>query len=191
MIYNRNISNFPNNLTLSQFHKEIENESGITTALQGINTNGNDVEIVFENPLSSEEETLLNNLILNHVPGSVSISKLQFNLIPRKDSFNQTSWNRVAIYIYSKNLHNIFTNCKIVSYIDTGVTSYDVRLYDPNTHMVLASANFTNTIEQINDLGTILVQPNDNTKIEIQVRKTGGNKKQKIHIETVSLYFSQ
>ncbi len=65
--YTENLStSFPNGLNTSQFATQIITDSSITETLVRIDTDSTNAYIVFNNPLTTNEQTALNTLISNY-----------------------------------------------------------------------------------------------------------------------------
>jgi len=87
IIYTKSLStDFENNFNSRQFHNEIIEESGITTLFVGINISGDDISLVFESTLSTEEEILFNNLVDSHNPEPIGWNNLNFVTISSQNS---------------------------------------------------------------------------------------------------------
>lgn len=90
--YNYSVSaDFPNGqVNPSVLSAEIL-DSSITTALLGINLNGDDCEIAFEGPLSPTEQSTLDVVVSNH-QGEQTTSDLQYEYSENVESTTETSW---------------------------------------------------------------------------------------------------
>ncbi len=78
---------------------------------------------------------------------------------------------------------------KIVSRMESSITSFDLRLFDATNSQTLAEANFTNTTDQINDLGTLSNIPVADAIFEIQAKKNGGSTNKKITVRDISVSY--
>lgn len=76
MIYIYELEDFINGLNEARLHDEVVN-SNITVALSTISREISNVSIVFKNTLSTSEETLLNDLVNNHI--GTPLENLAFN----------------------------------------------------------------------------------------------------------------
>src|SRR3989304_9325209 len=168
-------SDFGGSFSPRQFHDEIENDVTITTNLIGINTTGDAVDIIFSSALSGAEETQLNSLISSYSYQQMFETKNIVTVNPKVESVNTDSYRRIMVYIYPGNVYNTINNIKVVSYMDSGITSYDIQIRNATNGTTIVTKNLTNTAEQINDLGTLSNIPNSEARLEISVKKTGGN----------------
>jgi hypothetical protein len=80
---------------------------------------------------------------------------------------------------------------KVIAYKDSGVTSYDVRIVDKeNGSVVICEATgLTNDEKSVVDLGTISNQPDGESIFEVQIKKTGGNGNERVHLNTVLIKY--
>jgi len=68
-IYSYTTADFSGGLHISQLQAEIVDNTTITTTISHINTNADDIDIVFQSSLSAPELTELNDVVIpNHVP---------------------------------------------------------------------------------------------------------------------------
>ena len=181
-------SDFGGSFSPRQFHDEIENDVTITTNLIGINTTGDAVDIIFSSALSGAEETQLNSLISSYSYQQMFETKNIVTVNPKVESVNTDSYRRIMVYIYPGNVYNTINNIKVVSYMDSGITSYDIQIRNATNGTTIVTKNLTNTTEQINDLGTLSNIPNSEARLEISVKKTGGNSSKYVYIESISFY---
>ncbi len=79
----------------------------------------------------------------------------------------------------------------VLSYIDSGATSYDVEVFDRDNNIQLVETNFTNKSEEVEQqfTGIISSPPSSKTVLEINIRKIGGNNKQYVHLSEIIFYF--
>lgn len=105
----------------------------------------------------------------------------------RNNTSNKTSFNRMGSYEMTAMKT---ATVKSVSWMDSGVTSYDIEIFDKTNHEILLSTNLTNTTESIQNLGVLSNLPTSSSQIEISVKKNGGDKKDKIHIESVTICYN-
>jgi hypothetical protein len=79
------IYNYTKEINASQLEKEIR-QSSITVALDYINSLANDVSIHFKASLSSTEESLLDDIVDNHIPQPVESEVLKVEVEQPKDN---------------------------------------------------------------------------------------------------------
>ncbi len=80
---------------------------------------------------------------------------------------------------------------KVLSYLDSGATSYDVEVYDRDNNVQLVESNFTNTSGEVQEqsTGVISSPPTSKTVLEINVKKTGGNNNRYARVGEIIFYF--
>lgn len=183
------LSNFSSNLKQSQFYDEIV-ESEITKKLLRVNKNGDIIDIIFDAPLSMEEETILNILISNHVP-------INTNLVGNKIityslhgiQIESSGYKKLLSFMYpGKNIFNI-TNFEILGYLMVG-NYYDVRIQDLTNNKTIAEKKLTNNYLDSNDIGDIKNLPLNKSIFEIQARINSNGNQQKIaYFDSLIIYY--
>lgn len=175
---------------IGQLHKEIELDGGIDPVLQGISKTGDAVDCIFVSALSAGEQTTLDGLISAHVPNNSKPKNNFYTIYPKKSSIKTSTYTTSALFKYggSDNIGTI-DYIEIIAYKDSGVTSYDARIFDKKNNLVICEKiGLTNDSEEIQDLGTISNVPIDATIFELQVKKTGGNGNIMVYIDSVIIY---
>lgn len=152
----------------------ITNDPNITSVLIGIVVDNNLVQFYFQTALDTNSLNELNNLITttytpNPSNSVISTKTLQFsNLVT---DFAETNYANICTLIWENpSLFNKIVSLKIVGYMETGGTSYTVRLYNVVERTILSLDTFNNTIEQIMPLTILLNQPIDISNLELQVK---------------------
>lgn len=186
--YTKTISiDFSGNLKSNQFHLEIEAEPGITGAnLVGIQVTGDTVEIEFDGSLSAGEQTTLNTLISNHSPNS-DVGGVISNISVPEHFIDLTNYTTIATFSYpgSNNWPNT-SNIKVISIMETGGTSYDIKIMDITNNNQIVTKNLTNVDEEICDLGTLSNLPTDPAIFEVQAKIVGSSTV--AHVKNVHVY---
>ena len=178
-------------LNMSQLHDAIVAEAGITPTLDGLNSTGDSLDIVFTSALSGGEQTTLDSLVASHVPDN-SPPRLNFySFDPKKESINSTSYSKFGTFKYDgSDVIGAINYIDVVAYKGDSATSYSVRIYDRTNDRVVAEAtDLTNTIEEIQSLGTVSNIPTQKAVFEVQAKRVGGNGNgRKVYIEQVIIY---
>lgn len=188
-VYTKSLAaDFSGNLRSDQFHEEVEAELGIVPNILSVTVTADVVNITFDTALSAGEETTLDGLISAHTPDNSPDIIAEQTLIPTITKYSTTFYTRVLSYIYKPT--QVLEYIKVISYQDTPVTSYDITVSDVTNNNQIALANFVNTSQQINDLGTLTNIPESEAIFEMYIRKTGGSENDNVHIESVVLYYS-
>jgi len=109
-------------------------------------------------------------------------------IVPTEVKIKNGSYERVASIIYDPTNRGLLHRVKIMSYMDSGTTSYDVEIYDRTNNTSLIEANFTN-IEDFDEqnLGIIQSPPEEKFYMEVNIKRTGTGKKY-AHISQIILY---
>lgn len=128
------------NLLISDYQS-----SGISSTLTSVNIIGDCLEFVFESELSLVEHLELENLVKlrdNEVP----LAPKQITVSPNVDFINSTAFVSVATVVFpGLNSLQSVSHVKVVGYMETGGTSYQIRLYDVLNHKTIAEGSFTNS----------------------------------------------
>lgn len=167
-------SDFGGSINLSQFHQEIDDESGITTAFIGLTKDGDDIEIIFEEEPSSGEQTIITSLISSHVPDFSKPRINFFPVFPESRKTKNSNYTTIATFEYPGsnkigiiNYIDVFSKCK-----KNGET-YDIRVINyENSDVLVESTGLNNTDYQTIDLGAITNIPSTKSILEIQMRSS-------------------
>jgi len=133
----------------------------------------------------------------NNVAHSVNLNSVNeigwekeaFRITPTITYSRSTKFLRIGRTHYSTFQHGNLRRVKFIGNKDGTISSYDVEVYDVTNKVSLASMNFTNTdIDTLNDLGTISPSPSGDVIIEINAKRTGGNRRSHLHIDQIIFY---
>lgn len=187
--YQRSLSSdFGGHLSPTQLQKEINQSENIDpTCIVVTSRNGDNVNIKFDEALTSQEETELDSIIASHLPSS--LNSRFFKVYPTSNKTNHSTYYTMATTTYagSNNIGSI-DQIDIVSNMDPNLTSYQIRIIDHDSGNTIASqSELTNiNLERIN-LGSISNIPTESTLLEIQMKKTGNNN-QYAHLKEIIIY---
>jgi len=189
--YTKSLSgDFGGNLNTSQLFNEIENAE-IGPSCVTVKNESDDVELIFTSSLTSGEQTILDNLVSNHVVDTSKPHDNFFTITPKNEKIKEKSYRKIGTFKYDgSNQIGLIDYIEVISYKDSKIDSYDIRVIDRNNDVILASANFTNDISEICDLGTISNIPTEKTILEIHGRQNGGKKKSYLYIENITVYYN-
>ena len=106
-----------------------------------------------------------------------SIIPPQYFKISASDSkyTRSTNWDTILSVTVNGESVNHIQEIKILSFKDSSVDSYDIRVYDSTNNNVIASANFTNNDVGIMDMGSLSNLPTSSAIFEFQAKRNGGN----------------
>lgn len=182
------VADFSGLLNTWQLHQEINNNLNITTTLLKIDTIDDDVKIVFENALSIQEQSILSDLIVNY---TTIIPNTNFEIITtRRNSTNLTKFQVIDTWIYDTKQYNKINNISVQSYCTDDIDSYDIRVCDITNGTILATANFTNYEQQLNNLGELTNIPiSGQNVIEIQAKRNGGKGNDDVFVDKIVIGF--
>ena len=89
---------------------------------------------------------------------------------------NTTSYMRVSKIKYHTSIQGTIRSVKLGIHSDTGVTSYDVQIFDQTNKTELIETTLTNTDieDNIKTTGVIQSPPSDDFILEVNVKRNGG-----------------
>lgn len=185
-------SDFGGNINEGQLHREIALAIP-GTVLIGINRSDDVVDIIFEDVLSGGDETILNTTISNHIPQTGTRKVSFFRYTPKTTKTNSTVYQRIGgPFKYNGSLEmGPINQVEVISNMDSGMTSYSVRLYDATNETIIAEiTGQTNTLEELINLGTISNIPEEEAIFEIHVKRVGGTTSTFAYVEDVIVYYN-
>lgn len=185
-------TDFGGNINESQLHREITLAIP-GTALIGVNRSEDVVELIFADVLSGGDETILGTTISNHVPVTGTRKSRFFTYTPKTTKTNSTIYQRLGgPFKYNGSIEmGQINQVEVISKMDTGMTSYSVRLYDATNETIIAeTTGKTNLTEEIVNLGTISNVPEDEAIFEIHIKRVGGTTSTYAYIEDVIIYYN-
>jgi hypothetical protein len=185
-------TDFGGNINESQLHREITLAIP-GTALIGVNRSEDIIELIFADTLSGGDETILGTTISNHVPMTGTRKSRFFTYTPKTTKTNSTNYQRLGgPFKYNGSIEmGQINQVEVISKMDTGMTSYSVRLYDATNETVIAeTTGRTNLREEIVNLGTISNVPEDEAIFEIHIKRVGGTTSAYAYIEDVIIYYN-
>ena len=142
------------------------------------------VDIFFDSAISASEKTELDTLVSNHVPVYIPELPYKMTIFPRKSSLNNKTYRRIGTDIF---LGSSYAKAKAISHMDSGVTSYNIEIFNKDTHEILLETTLTNTVEESVPLGVLSNVPTGQAQLEISAKKNGGGGK--IYIESVTICY--
>ena len=172
---------------IGQLHNEIIANVNIIKTLYGVSQYNDVVDIQFDLTLSGPEKTELDSIVSSHVPVYIPATPNKLNIVTRTNPVKNSSYTRVGTEIF---LGSTYATAKAISWMESGITSYDIEIFDKDNHQILLTANLTNTEESVQDLGTLSNLPTSPIQIEISVRKNGGSNKDKVYVESVIICYN-
>lgn len=98
-------------------------------------------------------------------------------------------YEKVAEFTYIPSEYGTITSIKVISFRNSGATSYDVRLMDVTNSNTIADENFTNTNLELHDL-TLSNLPSNIATIEIQLQSNGGLLNNAANIKGIIIKFN-
>lgn len=118
-------------------------------------------------------------------PRSVKASATETNFT----SF--TKYTRIMTFTIPGEKSNPLLSVKVLSYKDSSVNSYDIRLFDFTNSKVLAETSFKNNVLANNDMEKLSNLPLEEAVIEVQARRVGGRGKTKnVYVEEITVELS-
>lgn len=165
---------FSGSLNTDQLHQEILDSAitNVTTNFDGINVDGDVVQIMFISALSGGDLAILNALIAAYV--AVFRGSNIATAYSRVYQFAQPYYQIIGKLSFKGTDVWDLTNIEVSTWMDTGVTSYSIKIYDPTNVQIISENTFTNTdpsaIQQITPINNLPTSP---TLFEIWGRLNG------------------
>jgi hypothetical protein len=179
-----------NSQTLTQ--KTISASSN-TVGANELRTNGASVNIDSANPpilgqvLTATGSNTANWQTISGNSGSLDHI---FVINPRDYKVKAKTYTIMATFIFpGSNQIGTIKNVNIISYMDSKVPSYSVRLFDTtNGVTIVENTGMTDTSQNIQTLGTVSNVPTGQSIIELQVKTDDGSNKN-IYVESISIHY--
>lgn len=173
---------------LSQLETEIANSS-IATSVSYSMRDGDVVDIIFVSTISGADKTTLDGLVSSHTPTISPQYTPIGTIVPRNTEFSNSSYMRIGTFVYPGTKHvDDITKVSAISYKDSGVTSYSIRIFDNTNSTNICSGTFTNNTESVTSLTTMSNMPAENAIFEAHIKTIGGTGNQKMHIDSITFY---
>lgn len=180
-------TDFGSSLKPHQFHKEIEDNTGITPNLIGINITDDVVDIVFDSALSGGEQTILNGLISSHAP--VTAKNRFYNIPIETTNIRDTTYVLMAKIPYQgSDVLGTIDYIEVVTKVNKNNATYDLRVINPNNEDVLAEISNQSNQQYVSiDMGTVSNVPENEILLELQGR-VSGNGTPRLYIQMITVY---
>lgn len=111
----------------------------------------------------------------------------KITLVSEEISTDQTSNKRIAAGAFPG---TTYAKSKIISKMDSDITSYDITLFDKDNKQTLLTANLTNSGESVQDLGELTNLSGSPFQMEVFVKKNGGGKKSKVTLQNLIISYN-
>lgn len=166
------VGDFDNGLDSYQLHQEIVADSGITVNLVAVETVGDAVNIVFVGALSEPEQLVLDGIVEAHIP-EPDIGEHIWNQTVEMRYVTDTVFNTALTFNFpGTNVWNP-TNFRVLSEMDEGGVSYNVRLLDLTNNNVICSRIISDENLDLYDLGTLSDLPANGAMFDLQLSVNG------------------
>ena len=189
--YNVDLSTF----NIEELHTTIQDTLTLSTeSFHGISTNtsGNVLITHFSGNITSGEKTNLDGIISSHTPTTTFKRITSKTITPTIIHINSNSYKLFARIFFegTKNVGEI-NAIETISYMDNGVTSYNIDVVCRTTNKMIAGANFTNTSIQTNNLGSITNVPENECLLDFSAKITkNGNATKYAHIDSIIIWYN-
>ena len=131
-----------------------------------------------EKIIDADENVLCNirndNIAENADISASKITNMTISVQTRTDQWVNNSWTRMATFVYQgSDATGPILKAIAIAY---GTGGYSLRIYDKTHQAIIASADYTNTVEETVNLGTIANLPADESVFELQGKRNGGSR---------------
>lgn len=182
-------SDFSGNIREDQLHSEIQSNTAILTPLDGIIRSGDLVTVRFFGNITENEGNVLNALVSVHIPDYTPVRRSKIVLPTTTSSITSNNWTRIGLGKFpGTSVIGDISYVDVSSYMESGLTQYQVRLIDRSNVDVICTANLNNTTLEPKSLGSILYQPDKESVLECLARTEGGTG-QKIYIKNIDIWY--
>lgn len=182
---------FSGNIKIDQFHKEIVSNASITTSLNGIVYSENDVQVIFNDTITSNEGNVLSLLISSHTPDFSPDRIRHYKIYPEIRRKKGTNYEIIATFHYtgSDSIGKI-NYVDLISSMHTQLTSYDVQLINRENNNILAYTNLTNTKLGCVTLGIISNTPTSPSTLDLSIR-CNGKKNKHVIVQEIQVWYGE
>jgi hypothetical protein len=180
-------TDFGGNLFPDQLADEINASSEIAPRCFVVINIGDTVCIKFDTNtnLLSSELSKLDDLISNHFPKPFQ-SQVVENINISENHVESTDYITVVTFNFpGTSVWSNISNIKIISLMEDGGQSYDIKIYDVTNKKTVCSKNLSKTEESIYDLGTLFNLPDNEAIFELQAKVNGETV---AHIKNINIF---
>jgi hypothetical protein len=164
---------FSDYLNTEKLRDEINENEGLSKTCFSVISFFDTVSIFFSGNLSNSEITTLDTIIAAHGPTTERASQMS-NIALNQNCITANVYTKIGTFIFpGTDYWEKVTNFRVISAMEAGGTSYDVRIIDLSNNNTICSRNFSNVIEANNDMGSIDNLPHDEAIFEIHAKING------------------
>lgn len=178
-------------LNEAQLNTELLAETDfIGVVVLDIGRSGDDVRIIVDTDLSTQQIATLNSVIANHVAIFDQNNKgvLMACILPKTEKYNNSTYIRCGSISYEGSTNTIITSFQIVGYIDPQADDFSFRVYDSVNRTIIASGTYVNTTEDVCLLSEIDNLPENPTIFEFQIKRTASKNKYYVYLDSITIY---
>lgn len=169
------------NITLINADIDAQITESLRTNTEAI---GDTIAVTFSSALSESDITTINGIFALRDNPRTRGSKI-ISIYPM--SYVKTKIYQIVARFPCRKFN--ITNIEITGYMDSSLTLYTVRVYDPSNDQILVQTDLTNTQVESPDLGTINNIPETEVELEVQVKITGNAVGKFAYIENIIIYY--
>ena len=156
----------------------------ITTEVLGVRNDDIDVYINFASSILQSEKDALDIIVSNHVP--VIETNRILSIIPRVSDIKNNTYRRIATFNFPG---STYATANSVSYMASGITSYDIRIIDQKNGEVLLTKTLNNEYESRQELGVLSNVSENEAVLLVFAKKNDGGGNKKIYIENINIEY--
>ena len=186
--YTKSIAtDFGGQFNIEQFHNIVKDTITLMPVFKGVNMIGDSIELVFSSELSESQLTTLNSLVSSYTY-TEPMPELVHNInkSPQINDINTPVYKRIGALIFPGGTHCHF---KVYSYMDSGVTSYSIKITDITNKTTILEKTMTNTEEAIVDLGKGNNIPVATALFEISAKRAASAATKYAHIDSITIFY--
>lgn len=105
-------------------------------------------------------------------------------------STKNASYTAMYSFTYTGSEISTIDKVTLLSYMDSGITSYDVRIFDVTHSLVIATINNNNTSQSIKTISTFNNLPTTDSIFEVQARRVGGSSNKSVYVDDITIIYT-
>lgn len=145
---------------------------------------GDTIALTFESPLSDASVTIIHQIFSQRDTVVTRGDKI-ISIYPMTNV--KTTTYQIISRFPCKNWN--ITNIEVFGNMDSSMTAYSVKIYDPTNNKTLVETELSNTSKIVSDLGTITNIPSNDSQLEVHVKTIGNSLAKNVYIESIIVYY--
>lgn len=158
-------STFPSGYNSTKLYKDIRQ---FIAKPSTFSFTGDTFYLSFSITLSSGQQSALTTIINEHTATTDPVGDTVLAYRLASTTFGSTSYQSCGSFEFPGRNIDTLTNIHVLASANSG--NYSIRVFDITNSNTIAEATFTNTVDALNDLGTISNEPYGPAIIDVQIK---------------------